>query len=134
MDQLNRLLLKFVDQWTAHNHQLNAFGQVFHNRFIVIILDEMNSSLASGCSIDSQVNFIRELGENLEVDFFDRLHFDFLLDGEVVSFHKDEVGQHLESGILQKSTLVFDHLIKTKAEFEKTWQKELSKSWHSRLI
>ncbi len=127
-------LRKFIDQWTAHSQKLNAFGKVYCGRFIVIVLDEYSSSEASGCSIDAQVRFLKEVGNDLNVDFFDRLHFDFDIEGEVVSYHKDDVKKLLKQGALSDASLVFDHLVKTKREFDQNWRKELAQSWHYRLI
>ena len=127
-------LKKFIDQWTAHNQGLNAFGKVYLARFMVIVLDELSSSAASGCSIDAQVRFVKDVGNTLNIDFFDRLHFDFELGGEVVSYHKDDVGKLMDEGILSDTSVIFDHLVKTKREFEQNWKKELSKSWHYGLI
>lgn len=127
-------LRKFSDQWTAHNQTLNAHATVHHNRFITIFLDEHSSSQASGCSIDSQVRFVKDIGNALNVDFFDRLHFDFVIDGEIQSIHKDDVKGLIESGDLSNDSTVLDHLVKSKSEFLSRWQKPLSESWHARLI
>jgi hypothetical protein len=44
-----------------------------YNQLIVLSVDD--SSLgASGCSIDSSVKFIKELGTELKVDFFNRMY------------------------------------------------------------
>lgn len=125
---------KFITQWTAHSHSLNALSKVYHSQFLVIFLDEESSTQASGCSIDSQVRFIKEVGNALNVDFFDRLHFDFVLNEEVISIHKDEVQSKITSGELSADSLVLDHLVKTKAQFTSAWSVPLSQSWHKRLI
>ena len=131
---INQWLLEFIEQWTAHNQTLKSHGSVYHNKFIVICLDEYSSSQASGCSIDSQVRFIKDIGNSLNIDFFDRLHFDFFISDSVVSYHKDEVKDMIDSGQLDKDPIVLDHLVKNKSEFEKKWMKPLSTSWHSNLI
>jgi hypothetical protein len=60
-----------IQSWTAHGATLLASAQILESRFIVIALDE-NENMASGCSIDASTHWIKELGTNLGLDFFDR--------------------------------------------------------------
>lgn len=69
---LNEQVESFVKEWAAHGNQLKAEGQVLHNRFVVLVVNE-SIHQASGCSIDSSVKFIKSVGNELEVDFFNRL-------------------------------------------------------------
>jgi hypothetical protein len=132
--KINSWLTKFINQWTAHNQTLKAFGTIYHSRFITIFLDEENSSQASGCSIDSQVRFIQDMGNALNVDFFDRLHFDFMVEDGILTYHKDDVTTKIQDGDISEDTMVMDHLVKTKKQFEDSWLVPLSQSWHKRLI
>tara|TARA_Y100000385_G_C13059324_1_gene623540 strand:- start:1387 stop:1875 length:489 start_codon:yes stop_codon:yes gene_type:complete len=132
--KIDNWLNQFTEKWTAHNQSLKAFGQVYHSKFIVILLDEESSNQASGCSIDSQVRFIKDIGKALNVDFFDRLHFDFLIDNSIITIHKNKVLSKIEEGILSEESLVLDHLVKSKMQFEHAWSVPLSQSWHRRLI
>lgn len=65
-------LSTFTTQWTAHNKQLMAAGVLLFDQYIVLTVNEEVES-ASGCSIDSSVRFIKSLGQELQVDFFNRL-------------------------------------------------------------
>ena len=131
---VNHWLQQFVDKWTAHNVTLLANAQVFHSQFIVITLDENSSTQASGCSIDSQVRFITQIGNQLNIDLFDRLTFDFEIEGKVVSIHKDEVRDLISKGQIKETSQVFDHLVKTKEALSNNWLVTLNQSWHNRLI
>lgn len=62
----------FTAQWAAHNKQLMAAGVLLFDQYIVLTVNEEVES-ASGCSIDSSVRFIKSLGQQLHVDFFNRL-------------------------------------------------------------
>ena len=134
ISNIDEWLTKFLNQWTAHNQTLNAYGKVFRNQFLVIMLDEGNSANASGCSIDAQVHFIKEIEKAVGIDLFDRMHFDFDLDGEILTLHKSKVKENIEEGRINNDSLVYDHLVKNKSEFETKWLKPLSQSWHSKLI
>ena len=55
----------FASHWKAHSTMLNEFT-------IAFVVDQSEAS-ASGCSVDSSVRFVKELGKELEVDFFNRM-------------------------------------------------------------
>jgi hypothetical protein len=76
---ITRELKAFVAQWAAHGHQLQASAQILWNGLIVLAVDETVEP-ASGCSIDSSVNFIRSLGNRFNFNPFDRTVFAFLKD------------------------------------------------------
>jgi len=65
-------LNQFSAQWKAHGKSLDAKFW-FHNPYLLIC--EVDESLwgASGCSIDSKVRFLKELGEKFDIDFFVRM-------------------------------------------------------------
>mgnify|MGYP001155618576 FL=1 len=69
----------FVSSWKAHQKSLNASGTLILNRFLILAVDE-NTEAASGCSIDSSVNFVKSIGLRFGVDFFNRLNMLILKD------------------------------------------------------
>jgi hypothetical protein len=73
-DYIQSKIDEFVNvHWKSHGTKLNATGILLHNQIIALSVDD--SSLgASGCSIDSSVKFIKELGAELKVDFFNRMY------------------------------------------------------------
>jgi hypothetical protein len=68
---LKNQLSIFVDQWSAHGAKLTAKSAVL-DEYRLAICAEGNVE-ASGCSIDSSVRFMKEMGAELGVDFFNRL-------------------------------------------------------------
>ena len=68
---LNNKLKQFSVQWTAHNQQLLASGNVMYDRFIVLMVDE-SQTMASGCSIDTSVHFIKQLEQDYKIELFNR--------------------------------------------------------------
>lgn len=83
----------FLKQWAAHGTDLFAEGAILHNTFVVIVADEEKVK-ASGCSIDSSVRFIKELGKELQVDFFNRLSVLVEKEGELKRIHFNELDQY----------------------------------------
>lgn len=71
-ETLQNHLNLFAAQWQAHGKNLEAKFW-FHNPFLLVC--EVDESVwgASGCSIDSKVRFLKELGAKFDVDFFVRM-------------------------------------------------------------
>jgi hypothetical protein len=70
----------FASGWTAHKMALQADAAVVNNLLLLLIVDE-NQASVSGCSIDSSVHFVKEIGAELGVDFFNRLNVAYLQQG-----------------------------------------------------
>lgn len=123
----------FVERWVSHNQKLRAYGDIYHNRFIVLMVDESQAG-ASGCSIDSSVHFVKQIGEAMGVDFFDRMTFAYQSNDKVKVAPQEEFARLYKQGLITDETLVFDNLVDNKAAFESEWVKPLGTSWHRRLI
>lgn len=124
---------QFTHQWVSHNQQLKAAGQILHNRFLVLMVDQTLAG-ASGCSIDSSVRFITNLGNQIGVSFFDRLTFPFRENDELKFASKDDWEDLYASKAITDETVVLDNLVKTKEEFERSWEKSLGESWLKRFV
>ncbi len=133
INEINANVENFVDQWVSHNNKLAAFGKVFYDRFIVLMVDESKAG-ASGCSIDSSVRFIQSIESRYGVNLFDRLIFSFKQDDKVVSVPHNSFSQLFEEGKINENTLVFDNLVNIKDDFENLWLKPLKESWHQRMV
>ncbi len=123
----------FVNQWVSHNQALRASGDLYHNQFVILIVDESQAG-ASGCSIDSSVHFVKQLERDYDMDLFDRLRFTYLQDNEVKTASKEEFAQLYQAQKITDETLVFDNLVDNKADFEAGWVKALGESWHKRMV
>jgi hypothetical protein len=126
-------LQQFAEQWVSHNNQLKAGAAILHARFLVLAVDETQAG-ASGCSIDSSVNFLKKLGAHYQRDLFDRLRFSYVDNGAVHTVSKDDFAQLYQDGTINDETLVFDPLVKTVEELSSGFQKPLKDSWHSRFV
>jgi len=62
----------FLSNWAAHNKKLTCDGTLLFNQYLILAVNEDIES-ASGCSIDSSVRFVKSLGAELNIDFFNRL-------------------------------------------------------------
>jgi hypothetical protein len=131
--EIEQIAQQFAVRWVSHSQQLQAFASLLHDRFLVLMVDESQAG-ASGCSIDSSVAFVKSLQAKYEVDFFDRMRFSFKDGDQVQTLSRTEFTAWYESGKINDSTLVFDTLVKSKAELEQTFIKPLQESWHARMV
>ena len=71
VDFKNRCL-NFVSGWTAHDVSLDASFELYQNRLLIFKVNEDKYN-ASGCSIDKQVRFVKELEQAFSVELLNRL-------------------------------------------------------------
>lgn len=133
VEELRIRISAFLEEWTAHGAQLQAGFKIQYNRFIIIGLDQSESS-ASGCSIDASVHFIQSLEKTYEVDLLDRMNVSFK-QGKFIAY-KDlkDFKKMVKNKSVSAQTIVFNNLINNKAELEEFWEVPLQDSWHSRFL
>lgn len=131
--EIKALAQQFAQRWVSHSQQLQAYATLLHDRFLILMVDESNAG-ASGCSIDSSVAFVKSLQAQYEVDFFDRMRFSFEDGDQVKTLSRAEFSQLYQAGKINKETLVFDTLVKNKAELDLSFKKPLKDSWHARMV
>ena len=107
--EIKEQVKNFATNWVSHNNALRSYGDVLNNRFIILMVDESQAG-ASGCSIDKSVHFIKAMGHNHGVDFFDRMNFAFKIGEELKTAHRDAFAQLFQDGAINDSTLVFNNL------------------------
>ncbi len=130
---LTESLKAALEEWEAHGKTLTASGKIFYNRFVVIAVDE-SQELPSGCSIDKSVHWLQELGHRLGVDFFDRSPAWLDEDGKVRTVELSRVRDAIAREEITPSTVVFDHLVATKAQWMSRWKVPASQSWMKRYF
>lgn len=62
----------FLKSWSAHGNELSCDGTILFSQYLILAVDEQVEH-ASGCSIDSATNFVKSIGKELGIDFFNRL-------------------------------------------------------------
>lgn len=123
----------FLQQWAAHGQSLKCSFQIIHNKFLVISVDE-SFNQASGCSIDASVAIVKELEQELNINFFDRTQVCFLINDEIVEIPLTEVKSQVESGTIQSDTLTFNNLVADIKSFNADWKVEAKNSWLKRYF
>ncbi len=127
-----------LSTWVAHGQPLLASARVIKNRFVVVGVDE-GYNLPSGCSIDASVQALRNIGHQIShgdepLDFFDRSAAVQATDGEVRTYPLPTLKNAVAEELITPDTVVFNTLVKTKAEFLSDWQIRASDSWLKRYF
>jgi len=130
-DQINKEIASFCKQWVSHNRQLKASGKVLLNRIILLMVDETNAG-ASGCSIDTSVAFVKNIGLKYKTNLFDRMLITYLKNDIVGTTSLNE----LKNTIVDDSekVYIFDNLIKTKRDLVEQSIVPIKGSWVERFI
>ena len=133
IQEISNILQTFLEGWTAHGADLKAAFEIRYKRFIVIGLDQ-NQQLASGCSIDASVHFIQQLETAFKVDLLDKLNVSYK-QGDYIAYKPlKEFKKMVKDKAVSKNTIVFNHLVQTKAEYLDFWEVPAAESWHARFF
>jgi len=133
VDIMTSELNTFIRDWAAHGKNLQADFRIFFNRFICLFVDE-SAHGASGCSIDSSVHFIQNLERKYGIELMQRTDVAYLKSDEIRTAAMNDLSELAAKGQINSSTLVFNNLVKTKGEMEKSWIIPAGKSWHARML
>jgi hypothetical protein len=132
--QIENQVVEFTKKWASHGQQLATHGEILHNRFIVLMVDEQLAG-ASGCSIDSSVRFLKNVEQDYNITLFDRFIFSYInAENQVVSVDSGTFATLYKEGKIHDDTLVFDSLVNNKAALDTQFVKPLKESWHKRMV
>lgn len=108
---VNNALDVFISSWKSHGTPIDARGFCFQGAAIIIAANESEVK-ASGCSIDKITYTVRDLGEQLGIDFFDR--FNVLCKKEEGEWYLDRYAQE-NAAVSIHSMILSYHEFKKKA-------------------
>lgn len=123
---------QFVAQWAAHGTPLTAAAQVLKGYFLVLGVDEAQAQ-ASGCSIDKSVHFVKSIGAQLNIDFFNRLNL-AVETPAIQLVPLSEFENLAANGTISPDTYVYDNTVTTAADFAARWHTKASNTWLSRYF
>jgi hypothetical protein len=88
----------------------------------------------SGCSTDSSVRFVKEIGEDFQVDFFNRSNLAFFIKDKIQLLPLAQLQYAFENEFISGDTLYFNNLVLSKKELEKIWIIPVKNSWLSKKL
>lgn len=123
----------FLEEWAAHGTSLEASYLLKYNRFIILAVNQ-EVQAATGCSIDSSVEFIQSLEKKYNVDLLDKMNVTFK-NGEHIA-HKTLIDfkKMVKDKSVSENTIVFNNLVNNIEEFNESWEVPAADSWHSRFF
>lgn len=115
-DVISNYLTKSTEQWAAHGAPLKSSFTIIENRFVIISADE-SFNTASGCSIDASTHWLKELGNHLNVDFFDRSLI-YKNETELKAANPFGVKKLIDNGEIQPKTFLYTQQVANLAALE----------------
>jgi hypothetical protein len=125
-------LHSFIDSWLVHGLPMTAGFTTRFEHFVIVGADEQVNA-ASGCSIDKAVRQMTDLGNTLNIDWFNRGNVGFYIDDEVTLISLKNLKEQFTDGRLSGSSLVFDNTIQIKSDLDR-WIVPSSDAWVKRYL
>jgi hypothetical protein len=124
----------FVRGWTAHDVSLDASFELYENRLLIFKVNEDKYN-ASGCSIDKQVRFVKELEQNFSLELLNRLLVAFVNSNNNIEVVKQsEISELLKNNSINENTIVFNNTISQSTELTSDWKQPLHKTWLAKYL
>jgi hypothetical protein len=123
----------FVNGWTAHDVSLDASFELHKNRLVIFKVNEDKYN-ASGCSIDKQLRFVKELEQAFSVELLNRLLVAYEQNEEVVVAKQSQISELLASNQINENTLIYNNTISQSSDLATNWKQPLHQTWLSKYI
>ncbi|MCO5259070.1 MAG: hypothetical protein M9916_02910 [Crocinitomicaceae bacterium] len=108
-------LTEFSKDWASHGDKLYGGATILDDYFILFLVNE-EKTIASGCSVDSSIHFLRRLEKEYNLNFLDRMNVVIEENGQKKNVHYSEINNH-------KGAIYFDPTLRTLGEFKNQWKK-----------
>ena len=132
IEKIKSKLKLFLDNWKSHQMNFKSSFEIRNNTFIIIAADESN--LVSGCSIDSLINFIKELESLFDLQLMDKLHVKYIFNNEIQTKHLNDFKILCHSLDKNQELMVFNNLVKNIYELNHNWNVDVRESWHKKYL
>lgn len=127
---ISQMLQSFTDNWQVHGQPMEASFDIRYDQFVILAANDQ----ASGCSIDSSVRIMKELGSTINADFFNRTKVAFLMANEIVLLATTELKEKYSERSWNHLTPTFNNLVDTKSALAKNWLVPAGSTWLKRYL
>jgi len=132
-DILSNALHAFTESWQVHGEPLKTSFAILYDQFVVLAADE-NFNAPSGCSIDGSVRVLKELGKELNLDFFNRNVAAFKKEDAVVLIPLADLKKKNAEGVWNERTLFFNNLAPSVDSLRNGWIVPAGDTWLKRYL
>ena len=133
LSEIETDLQSFLTEWAAHGTSLESSYLLKYNRFIIIAVNQ-EVQAATGCSIDSSVEFIQGLEKKYDVDLLDKMNVTFKQGDHIAHKTLMDFKKMVKDKSVTENTIVFNNLVNNIEEFNESWEVPAMDSWHSRFF
>lgn len=126
-------LEQFIQQWTAHQTALEAGFEIRYKRFLVIAQNQQ-LQLPSGCAIDSLVHCIQGFEKKYKVDLLDNMNVSFKQGAFIAYKPLADFRKMAKERAVSPNTIVFNNLVLSVSEYRSQWEVPAKESWHQRFL
>jgi len=126
-------LNEFVISWSSHGQELKAEYDIAYDQFVILGVDE-SASAASGCSIDSSVQIIRELEQNLNLNLLDKSQVAYLDKDQIKTIDFRKIKEAVSAGEITPLTPIFSNQVTTHGQLLDNWLVNAGDSWLQRFF
>ena len=132
-ERIKPLIKAFTNVWTAHDKALKACGDVLYSRFIILAVDESQTT-ASGCSIDKSTHFIKSIETLFSLNLFNRLELIYQHQEKQKSIALKDLAPKIADGEISMNTLIYDSTLTQLGKLQSEFIKEAGQSWLVKYI
>lgn len=135
-DDVNYLKVQlddFITSWESHGSTLKATFEIVHDLFVVLFVDEEGDRMC-GTAQDNSVKLMKQLGQELEVDFLDRMNQSYKNGEQVEVVKMNDFTALLANNEIDENTIVYNNMVTTKIDFDNHWEVALKDSWHKQFL
>lgn len=132
-DHIVARLNQFCSEWAAHGDKLLCGFQLVNNQIILLAVDEENVA-ASGCSIDTSVQVIRDIDAAYQLDLFQRLRA-FVVNGDNIEANSiNELKALINSDQVNEETMVVNTMVNTLEDVQKRFVMPIHETWMKQYL
>jgi hypothetical protein len=91
--EIQSQLHQFSQNWKSHGSPVKGSGYTIGGHIIIFVADTSICEV-SGCSTDSSVQFITQLGQQYQLNLFDRQLVLLNIDDKIVATKLDQLGEY----------------------------------------
>lgn len=132
-DIISSALTSFTQQWQVHGNPMKTSFKLYFDQFIILAADE-GYNAASGCSIDGSVRALKSIGEQYNIDFFNRNLVAFKKSNEIELIPMADLKRAHEKGLWNDQTPTFNNLINKIEQIETQWIVPSRETWLNRYL